>query len=317
MSISDRLRRSDPDTSNGNRRYAEGGGFDAEEMLEPGEFRDSKRLSWGERLYRLRRHLISGGFLLFAALLVVAGYSRILIPELYGNMAIRIAGVSLFGGSVLVAFGMAIQRTVIFGIGKETFKINDQTIALYGEHVETPDGELAFEPIRGFDMFGLRKNTMTLGDLGRRYPNLLSKRMRESDSPARLRLTDGLHSDSETWLGREGVTHTSELRKDTYGKHTDVYAAPPDTVDETEYTELSNEVEKVHDQNQFLKQRVDELETDRDELATELKKRRGEVRDDLKETFKLAGEVQRHSRARPRRDERTDASLPDDKEDSS
>lgn len=312
MAVRDRLRRAGSElTSSGDeKRYGEQGDFDADEVLDPEEFRDPKSLSWTERLYRARRHLISGGFLLFAALLVAAGYSRILIPELYGNPVVREISKWAIAVPLVFAIGMRVQRKQIFGLHKQTFKLEDGTIAMYGKIVKTPNGERAFVPIRGFDLYGLRRNEMTLADLGRRFPHLLSKQAREADSPARIRLTDGLYSESDTWIGREGVVHTSGLKMDPFGKHTDVYAAPPNTVDHEEFRGLTEEVEKVHDRNEFLEDRVDEIKTDRDELQTELREKRGKIRQELKETMQIARDIQQPRRSRNRRTEDSRSSGP-------
>jgi len=280
------------------RRYRNEDKTDLDEYVSPKEWRDQTKPSWGERLRSRKQTAIAFGFIGFIALLIVGGWSRTYIPQLYGNQIVREAIKWLVALPTTWILAAAWQRRKIAELDELTLKIGDAAKSYDGILKTDADGNHLFVPIKGFDWWGMRGRRLTLADLSDDFAEDFAKQGRDPDDPVKIRLEDSMYAVVDKALGDVAVCLTSGLRIDGYGRHSDLYTAPPDLADEDAYKSLGKKVEQVVEQNKELSEQVELIKQQRDDLRSKVKDAEERGRED---TLKIIERTREAGRDRSRR----------------
>lgn len=271
-------------------RYRSDGEVDIDEETDPSEWRDASSPTLTERLASRKAQFATVAFFAFIALGLVAVYSRRYLPELYGNPYIKV-------GLLVVVVAVGAFLTGVKFIRGKLGRIDwlvmlvpsKQGIGFYvGSFDEDTAGNAVFEPLKGFDIVGLRGEPLTLGDLGDDFARSFAKRGRGADAQATIRLEDALYANRETFLGTVSCALTGGLEVDEFGRESDLYTAPPDVVDAERYKKLSNTLEQMKDKNNELETRLDakkedvqywknQAQANRDEVISEFVENHGQL----------------------------------------
>jgi len=267
------------------RRYrSEGEEVDLDETADPSTWRDETKPTWSERLASRKRQFIAFSFVGLVTLGLIGAYSRTYLPALYGNELLKEALKWAIAVPVLFFSGAKWQRGKLQRIDRLDLQIEDQVTSYWGTYAVDSQGNALFTPVKGFDWFGLRARKLTLGDLADDFARSFAKQGRSASDPAKIRVEDGLYGTAETATGRVISVVTSGLEVDGFGRESDLYTQPPDLADREKYRRLSRSMEKVHERNSELQDRIETLEEDRDKWKDEAKKDRKEIIDELTDT---------------------------------
>ena len=194
------------------RRYRNEDKTDLDEYVSPKEWRDQTKPSWGERLRSRKQTAIAFGFIGFIALLIVGGWSRTYIPQLYGNQIVREAIKWLVALPTTWILAAAWQRRKIAELDELTLKIGDAAKSYDGILKTDADGNHLFVPIKGFDWWGMRGRRLTLADLSDDFAEDFAKQGRDPDDPVKIRLEDSMYAVVDKALGDVAVCLTSGLQ---------------------------------------------------------------------------------------------------------
>lgn len=267
------------------KRYHRDQEIDLDESISVDEWRDEAKPTLGERLASRRRLFGAFALLGFLALGLVAAYSQRFLPSLYGNPYVIEAMKWAVVVPIIFILGMKTVRGKLKNIDWLVLFIPKKGARLYvGQKAEDTAGNRTFEPVKGFDILGLKGAPLTLGDLGDDFARNFAKAGRDPSSQATLRVEDSLHSSVDTFLGSVTCALTGGLELDEYGRESDLYTTPPDVADNETYKKLTTTLEQMRDKNSELKDRIDGIKEDRDEWKDMALKKREEIKQEMVDT---------------------------------
>jgi hypothetical protein len=262
-------------------RYRNEDDVDLDEYVSPKEWRDQTKPSWGERIKSRKQTALTFGFIGFIVFLIIAAHSRTYLPELYGNPYIREAIKWLVAIPTTWVLATNWQRRKIAQLDRLDLKIGESAKSYDGVLETDTDGNHLFVPIKGFDWFGMRGRRLTLADLSDDFAEDFAKQGRDPDDPAKIRLEDSMYGVVDKALGNVAVALSSGLKVDGFGRHSDLYAAPPSLADEDSYKELTKKMEQVVKENKHLEEQMQLIEQQRDKLQTQVNDAREEGEDNV------------------------------------
>lgn len=259
-------------------------GGDVDETLSPQEWRDQTKRTRRQRLAARKHQAISLGFIGLIATMYIVVFTGKFFPTLKGNAVLLMT--AKYGTVIPITVVLATrwQRNKLQRYDRLALQLPDGGRSYLGHYSEDSQGNGIFRPIKGHSWFGLKAEPLTLGDLGNDFTRTWAKRGRDASEPAAIRVEDGLTVTTKDATGRVVLSLTDGLEIDEYGRESDLYCAPPQTVDEERFKELRATLEDYVGRVDHLEDRLDAVKEQRDEYREEAGKRREEIKQDIVET---------------------------------
>ena len=208
-------------------RYRSDNDVDLDAVADPTTWRDQTKPTLSERFASRWRLFLAFSFLGVIALGLLAAYSQRYLPGLYGNIWVKRGLVAFISVPTLIVIGASIQRSKIQSLGQLDLLIDGQAKSYYGRFDTDTAGNTVFEPLKGFDWWGMRAKRLTLADLDESFTKTWAKEGRDPDDPVRIRIEDAIGGQADTATGPVGVVLTRGLEVDDYGRESDLYTTAP------------------------------------------------------------------------------------------
>lgn len=272
-------------------RYRNPDEVDLEQTADPQSWRDQSKPTLTERFASRWRQFLALSFLGFIALGLLAAYSQSFFPGLTGNIWVKRGVVALVSVPTLWWLASTWMRTRLRNVDRLDLVIDGEPTSYYGTHSTDSNGNDVFQPLKGFDWMGLRGSPVTLSDLDEDFHQAFAKQGRDPQSPAKIRVEDGVSGVADTATGTVVVALTSGLELDPFGRETDLYTRPPELADKEQYAKLAQTLDKVHDRNAELRDKVSALQERRDYWKGEAQKEREEIVTDITRTHSELAEA--------------------------
>lgn len=176
-------------------------------------------------------------------------------------------------------------------------------ISLYvGEY--SPGGENTppgFQIQRGFTWAGFDSRALTIGDVSAELARMRQKANKSPEDAAEVRLHRNLANSKDTFFGTVIFQLSEGVNLDPGSRRFSLHATTPAMADEDALEAVRDELETERDKSTYYQKRLNEVETDRDELMEAAQERRedilSEFADNLDEVAEGVGKMRGHSSA--------------------
>lgn len=253
-----------------------------DETLDPETWNHDAKPGLGQRLASAKRTLLLYGAGIAVVLGILSVYAREFVVGVVSNPLLQTA--LIYSGLLLVGvvIGTKQFQNRIERWDWLVLQLPDGVVPMLGEYESVDDGTSVFIPYRGIDWLGYRSQQLQLGELGSSVARTLAKRGRDMDSGARIRVDDAISATQETAYGRIVSVLTDGLEVDEFGRHSDVYTLPPQTVDASQYEELRRQLSKYSEKIvPQLREEITVLESEIDRLQTSRKESESDALDEF------------------------------------
>lgn len=238
-----------------------------DEQIDPETWHHDAKPGLGERLARSKRTLAMYGLFIAVSVAILFIWSRQFIVGVATNPATRTVGTHLAVFIMGLVMGIKSFRGRLQEWDWLVLQLPDGTMPLLGELEQADDGTTIFIPYSGIDWLGFKARQLKLGELGSSIARTLAKQGRDMESGARIRVDDAVMASRDTAYGTVTAVMTAGLEIDPFGQHSDVYTAPPNTVNAEQYKQLrdrlrdyvEDELPRLQSENSYLKQQKNDL----------------------------------------------------------